>query len=130
MRNRMRRSSVTLGLAVEHAALHFGGAAHRVDHAGEFRQHAVAGVLDDAAPVLLDLRIDQLTEMRLQALVRAFLVHPHQTRVARHIGGEDRGKTAGRGHGCGSPPCSGLSTGAIIPHNSCTAISVERLKPD
>ena len=70
----MRRSSAHLGLAVDHPALYFGGAAHRVDDAGEFRKHAVAGVLDDAAPVLLDLRIDQLAKMRLEAFVRAFLV--------------------------------------------------------
>jgi hypothetical protein len=52
--------------------------------------------------VLGDLRIDQLPAMRLQAFVRAFLIHPHQARIARHIGGEDRGETAGggrRGHG-------------------------------
>ena len=32
--------------------------------------------------------------MRLEAIERAFLVGPHQPRVARHIGGEDRGETA------------------------------------
>jgi hypothetical protein len=31
----------------------------------------------------------------LAALVRAFLIGAHQARIARHIGGEDRGKTAG-----------------------------------
>jgi hypothetical protein len=92
------------GLTVDHPALHFGGAAHRVNDAPEFREQAVAGILDDAAPVLRDLWIDQLTEMRLQALVRAFLIRPHQARIARHIGGEDRGETAGRGHGSSSPP--------------------------
>jgi hypothetical protein len=58
--------------------------------------------------VLLDLRIDELTEMRLEALVRALLVGTHQPRIPRHIGGEDRGETADRGHGCGSPPGFGL----------------------
>ena len=66
-------------------------AAQRVYHARKFRQQAVAGVLYDAAPVLLDLRIDQLPEMRLEAFVRAFLIRTHQARIARHIGGEDRG---------------------------------------
>jgi hypothetical protein len=46
-------------IAVGHRALDFGGAAHRVDDAGEFRQHAVAGGLDDPAMMLADLRIDQ-----------------------------------------------------------------------
>jgi hypothetical protein len=41
-------------------------AAHRVDDAGEFRQHAIAGGLDDAAVMLADLRIDQFDEMRLK----------------------------------------------------------------
>src|SRR5271155_2687050 len=50
------------------------------------------------ALVLPDLRIDQLRDMRPEALVRACLVRAHQARVARHIGGEDRGQTAGRGH--------------------------------
>ena len=105
MRNLMRRSSGASGIAVDHPALNLGGAAHRVDDAGEFRQHAVAGGLDDPAVMLGDLRIDQLAEMRLEPFVRAFLVGAHQARIARHIGGEDRGKTAGRGHGSGWPTC-------------------------
>jgi len=36
-----------------------------------------AGVLNDPAPVLLDLRIDQLPEMRPKAFVRLFLVRSH-----------------------------------------------------
>ena len=73
------------------------------DHAGR--------IVKSTGDGLLDLRLDQLTEMRLEALVRAVLVHAHQPRVARHIGGEDRGKTAGRGHGCGSPRSSGAMDG-------------------
>jgi hypothetical protein len=46
----------------------------RVDHAGEFRQHAVPGGLDDPAMMLADFRMDQFDEMRLEALVRAFLI--------------------------------------------------------
>jgi len=42
--------------------------------------------------VLGDLRIDELTTQRLEAFERAFLVRPHQPRIARHIGGEDRGE--------------------------------------
>src|SRR5438270_13272470 len=52
-------------IAVGHRALNFGGAAHRVDHAGEFRQHPVTGGLDDPTPMLADLRIDHLAQMRL-----------------------------------------------------------------
>jgi hypothetical protein len=86
-------------LAVEHAALHLGGTAHRIDDARKFGQHAVASGLDDAAAMLGDLRIDQLPAVRLEAFERAFFVGAHQARIARHIGGEDRGKTAGRVHG-------------------------------
>jgi hypothetical protein len=48
--------------------------------------------------VLLDLGIDELMEMRLQALVGPFLVHPPKTRIPLYVGGEDRGETAGGGH--------------------------------
>ena len=48
-------------IAVGHRALNLAGAAHRIDYAGEFRQHAVAGGLDDPAMMLADLRIDQFT---------------------------------------------------------------------
>jgi hypothetical protein len=56
--------------------------------------------------MLADLRLDKLAAIRLEPLVRAFFVRTHLARAPRHIGGEDRGETAGRGHGCGSPPCS------------------------
>jgi hypothetical protein len=118
-----------LGLAVDHPALHLGSAAHRVDDARKFNQQAVAGGLDDAALVLLDLRIDQLPANRLQAFVRGFLVRAHQTRIPRHIGGEDRGETAGRGHGSSSPPCSRLSLSALYRtiHRATTCASGDRL---
>jgi hypothetical protein len=37
--------------------------------------------------VLTDLRVDELAAMRLEALVRAFLIGAHQARVTRHISG-------------------------------------------
>jgi hypothetical protein len=46
---------------------HLGGAAHGIDDAGEFHQHAVSGGLDDAAVMLRDLRINQLPSCGLQA---------------------------------------------------------------
>jgi hypothetical protein len=102
------------GFAINDRPLQLSGTADRVDDARELYQYPVARPLDDAAGMLADLRVDELAAMRLEALVRSFLVRAHQTRVARHIGGEDRGKTAGRGHGCGGPPCSGLSLGHDI----------------
>ncbi len=50
-------------------------------------------------PVVLgDLRIEKLAAQRFEAFERAFLVRPHQPRIPRHIGGEDRGETAGLAH--------------------------------
>ena len=87
-----------VGIAANHSALDFGGATHRVHDTPEFREKTVAGVFDHTAPLLGDLRIDQLGEMRPHALVRALFVGAHQARVAGHIGGEDRGETADSGH--------------------------------
>ena len=42
-----RATRVPLG----HALLHLNGAPHRIQDAGELREEAVAGVLDDSAPV-------------------------------------------------------------------------------
>ena len=84
------RCCVSLG----HCLLHRDRAAHRIDDAGKLHQQAVAGGLDDAAVVLGDLRIEELAAQRLEAFERPFLVRPHQPRIPRHIGGQDRGETA------------------------------------
>jgi hypothetical protein len=55
-----------LRLTVDHPALHFNGAAHSIDDAGKLSQQAVAGIFDDAAPVLLNLGMDMLPEMCLK----------------------------------------------------------------
>src|SRR5215472_6730819 len=85
-------------LAVEHSALDLGSAARSVDNTRKFRQQAVAGVLDDAAPVFPKARIHQLPEVSLEAFVRPLLVRLHQARIARHVSGQDRGETAERRH--------------------------------
>src|SRR6516164_9970989 len=48
--------------------------------------------------MLGDFGINELAAQRLEAFERAFLVRPHQPRIPRHIGSEDRGETAGLGH--------------------------------
>src|SRR4029077_13820907 len=48
--------------------------------------------------VLGDLRIEELAAQRFEAFERALLVRPHQPRIRRHIGGEDRSETAGLAH--------------------------------
>jgi hypothetical protein len=49
--------------------------------------------------VLADLRLNQLAKMRFEPLVRPLLIRPHQARITGHVGGEDRGEAADRGHG-------------------------------
>ena len=88
-------------VAVMHAALHLDRAKHGFDDAWKFRQKPVTGILDDAAVVLLDFGIDEFTPMRHQEIVNPLLIGLHETRVARKIGEEDRGESAGRGHGAG-----------------------------
>ena len=78
--------------------MQLGRAAQRVDHARELDQQAVAGGFVNTASVLGDLRIDELPTQRFEAFQRAFLVRPHQPRISRHIGGKDRGETAGLAH--------------------------------
>jgi hypothetical protein len=85
-------------IAFGHPALHLHGASDGVNHARELCEKAVAGVLYNPAPVLPDLRINQLAEMRLEPFVRPLLIRPHEARVPRHIGGEDRSEAADRGH--------------------------------
>jgi hypothetical protein len=78
-------------ISIGHSPLDLGRTPNGIDRALELDQEAVAGVLDDAAAVLGDLRLDYLPEMRFDPLVRALLIHPHQTRIPRHVGGEDCG---------------------------------------
>src|SRR5215472_5200417 len=66
---------------------------------GELGQEPVAGGLYDPTPVLGEFRLDQLPEMGFEPLVRALLIRPHQTRVPRHLGGENCGEAADRRHG-------------------------------
>src|ERR1700730_13512517 len=66
-----------LRAAVRHCPLDLDGAAHRIDDAGKFHQHPVAGGLDDAPVMLPDLRVDERAAMRFQAVVGALLIRPH-----------------------------------------------------
>jgi hypothetical protein len=55
-------------------------------------------VFDEPAVMRGDGRIKQLGPDCLESLESAVLVCPHQARVARHIGGKDRGETARLAH--------------------------------
>ena len=78
-------------VALDQPLLDLDGTADGIHHARELGQEAVARVLDDPAPMLRDLRIDQFPEVALEPFVRPLLIHAHQPRIARHIGGKDRG---------------------------------------
>ena len=76
--------------------------------------------------VLVDLRIEELAEMRLEPFVRA-VVGSHQPRTTRDVGRQDRCKTAGRGHGKSNPPCSGLSNAPLYRQPACRNILAGRV---
>src|SRR5262249_47317495 len=80
-----------LRIAFDHAALNLGSTAQRINHTGKLDQHAVAGGLHDPATVLVDLRIDEVSPMHLQAGKRALLVGAHHPAIADNIGGKDSG---------------------------------------
>ena len=71
-------------------ALHRKRAMDRVDDAGEFHDGAVADQLDDPAVMGGDRGIEHHLAVLLEGGERAFLVDPHQPRIADHIGREDR----------------------------------------
>jgi hypothetical protein len=91
------------GVANCHSTLDLRSTAYCVHDTGKFGKQAVAGVLYDPAPVLFDLRLNELSEMGFEAFVCPLLISTHQPRVAGHISGKDRGETTGRGHGWGGP---------------------------
>jgi hypothetical protein len=78
--------------------LHLDRAANGINDARKLGEEAVAGILHYPAVVLPDLRLNQLPEVRLEALVRPLLIRAHQTRIPRRIGGEDSGEAASGGH--------------------------------
>jgi hypothetical protein len=51
-------------VALDHAGLHFNGAADRVDHAAEFDDDPVAGAFDDAAMMERDGRVNEVAAKR------------------------------------------------------------------
>src|SRR5215471_10794621 len=78
------------GIACGHLALHLDRATNRIDHAHKLAKQTVARCVDDAAAVLPDLGVGNLSPQRLQRSERAFFVRPHEARVARDVGRQDR----------------------------------------
>ena len=106
MRNSMRLSERDAGVALDHGVLHFDRAAHRVDHAAELDDAAIAGALDDAAMVHGDGGIDQVAAQRPQPRQNSVFVGAGEPRIADHIGHQDRREFSGLAHGAKPPrPC-------------------------
>jgi hypothetical protein len=64
-------------VALQHRALHFHGERDRIDYAGELQQRAIAGGLDDTAPVFRDRWVYQFPPVRFQRSQCADLVGSH-----------------------------------------------------
>jgi hypothetical protein len=86
-------------VALDHPALDFNCAAHRIDGAAELDNRAVAGALDEPAVVGGDGWVDQVASERPKARQRSVLVGPGEPRVADHIGDQDRRQLPGLAHG-------------------------------
>ena len=95
----MRRLGRHAGVALDHAVLHFDCAAHRVDHAAELDDDAVAGALDDAPVMGGDGGVDQIAAQRPEPRQRALLVRAGEPAIADDIRDQDRRNFPGLAHG-------------------------------
>jgi hypothetical protein len=81
-----RRRSASTSASRGHLALHLDRATNGIDHTRELAEQTIARGINDAAPMLLDLGPGNLAPQHLQRSERAFLIRPHQTRVAHDVG--------------------------------------------
>jgi hypothetical protein len=79
-------------VALDHGALDFDRAAHRIDHATELDDQAVAGALDEAAVVDGDGGVNQIAAQQPKPRKRSLLVDAGEPAVANDIGDQDRGE--------------------------------------
>ena len=102
------------------AALHRKRAVYGIDHAAELDDGAIADQLHDAAVVGGDGWVEDGLSVPLQSSQSARLVGSHQSRIADHIGREDRRQFAVNahvGHEESVPEMSGiLSAGDVDRH--------------
>ena len=85
-------------VALDHAALHLDGAAHRVDHAAKLDDRAVAGSLDDGAVMERDGRVNEVAAKRPQARKGPILVGAGEPAVSDDIRNRDRRELPGLAH--------------------------------
>ena len=90
------------GVTFDHAGLHFDSAAHRVDHAAELDEAAIAGALDDAPMMRVDGWIDQIAAEPPAARKGPILVGAGEPAITNDIRNQDRRELSGFGHGAPS----------------------------
>src|SRR6267142_1018010 len=76
------------------AVLEMRSSSNRLDRARKLSQEPVASVVDNAASVLRDCRLDNVRQERGQTCMRSLLVVVHKPRIASHIGGQYRRQPA------------------------------------
>jgi hypothetical protein len=84
-------------VAPGHGALERDRAFHHIDDTAELGQQPVAHQLEDAAVMLLDLRLEQFLAVHPEPLERAGLVRLHEPAVAGDVGGKDSGEATFHG---------------------------------
>ena len=77
-------------VALDHAGLHFDGAAHGVDDAAELDKVAVARALDDAPVMRVDRGIDQIAPQPTEPRQCALFVRADKSALADDIRDQDR----------------------------------------
>ena len=90
------------GVALDEAVLDFDRAAHRIDHAAELDDDAVAGAFEDAPVMRGDGGIDQIAPQPTKTRKRAVFVRSRKPAVADHIGDQDRRDLPGSRHAASS----------------------------
>jgi hypothetical protein len=83
------------GVALDHAGLHFEGAAYGVDHAPELDDRAVAGALHDAPVMHRDDGVDEIAAKRSQARKDTILVRAREPTISDDVRDQDRSKFSG-----------------------------------
>ena len=86
------------GISLDHAALHFDGAAHGVDDAAKFDDGSIARALDHAPVVHGDGRIDHVAAERAKPRQGAILIRSDEAAVANHVRDQNRRDLPRFGH--------------------------------
>jgi hypothetical protein len=76
------------------ACLELHSSSNRFDRTGKLRQEPVASVLDNAAAMFGDCRVDGVRQERSQVGMRGLFVMVHEPRVASHVSGQYRRQPA------------------------------------